>query len=115
MFVQIVENLIQNSIYWMKLKKLDEEDYKPTINVVIGERPTILEFTDNGPGIHSSLQDEVFKAFFSTKGKSKRQGLGLFIASDCAQHNGMSLSLSPESKAAPGRLNTFLLEEQETK
>jgi signal transduction histidine kinase len=115
MFVQIVENLIQNSIYWMKLKKLDEEDYKPKITVVIGERPTIFEFTDNGPGIHSSLQDEVFKAFFSTKGKSKRQGLGLFIASDCAQHNGLSLSLSPESREAPGRLNTFVLEEQEAK
>jgi signal transduction histidine kinase len=99
----------------MKLKKLDEEDYKPKITVLSGERPTIFEFTDNGPGIHSSLQDEVFKAFFSTKGKSKRQGLGLFIASDCAQHNGLSLSLSPESREAPGRLNTFVLEAQEAK
>ncbi|MCU1249944.1 MAG: sensor histidine kinase [Edaphobacter sp.] len=115
MFVQILENLIQNSIYWMKLKKFDEEDCTPRITVVIGERPTIFEFTDNGPGIHLSLQEEVFKAFFSTKGKSKRQGLGLFIASDCAQHNGLSLSLSPESKVAAGRLNTFVLEEQEAK
>ncbi len=112
MFVQILENLIQNSLYWMKLKRSDEADYKPKITVKIGPSPTVMEFSDNGPGVHSSLQDEVFKAFFSTKGKSRRQGLGLFIARDCATHNGMELYLSPQSTVAAGRLNTFILEYQ---
>ena len=115
MFVQILENLIQNSLYWMKLKRSDEADYKPKISIKLGPLPTVMEFRDNGPGIHSSLQDEVFKAFFSTKGKSRRQGLGLFIARDCATHNGMVLYLSPESSVAAGRLNTFVLEYQEEK
>lgn len=115
MFVQILENLIQNAIYWMALKQADEDDYKPTISVILGPLPTVMEFRDNGPGVQSSLQDEVFKAFFSTKGKSRRQGLGLYIARDCANHNGMSLYLSPETTVAPGRLNTFVLELGEAK
>jgi nitrogen-specific signal transduction histidine kinase len=51
----------------MKLKRSDEADYKPKISIKLGRLPTVMEFRDNGPGIHSSLQDEVFKAFFSTR------------------------------------------------
>lgn len=115
MFVQILENLIQNSVYWMALKKADEADYKPLISVILGPIPTVMTFSDNGPGVQASLQEEVFKAFFSTKGKSRRQGLGLYIAQDCAEHNGLSLFLSPEGGVAPGRLNTFVLEVAEAK
>ncbi|HXH42224.1 MAG TPA: sensor histidine kinase [Bradyrhizobium sp.] len=110
MFVQIIENLIQNSIYWMDLQALDEQKYKPNIAISIGKLPNLLEYTDNGPGIQPSLRDEVFKAFFSTKGKSKRQGLGLYIAADCAKHNGGRIFLSEERKVHRGRLNTFVLE-----
>ena len=110
MFVQIVENLVQNSIYWMDLRRLDEEDYKPKIEARIGEPPHLMEYTDNGPGIQPSLRDEVFKAFFSTKGKSRRQGLGLYIARDCAAHHGGELYLSDERRIHRGRLNTFIFE-----
>jgi signal transduction histidine kinase len=110
MFVQIIENLVQNSIYWIDLRRLDEEDYKPKIEVRIGEPPQLMEYTDNGPGIQPSLRDEVFKPFFSTKGKSRRQGLGLYIARDCAVHNGGQLYLSDERGIHRGRLNTFVLE-----
>jgi signal transduction histidine kinase len=110
MFVQIIENLIQNSVYWMDLRALDEQKYKPNITIAIGKLPNLLEFTDNGPGIQPSLRDEVFKAFFSTKGKSRRQGLGLYIASDCAKHHDGKIYLSDERKIHRGRLNTFVLE-----
>jgi signal transduction histidine kinase len=115
MYVQILENLVQNSIYWMDLKRADEADYRPAITVRLGPSPNLMEYHDNGPGIQASLQDEVFKAFFSTKGKSRRQGLGLYIARDCAEHNGTSLYLSPKQDVQPGRLNTFILELQEAK
>jgi signal transduction histidine kinase len=110
MFVQIIENLVQNSVYWMDLRMQDEEDYHPKIEVVIGELPHLMEYTDNGPGVQPSLREEVFKAFFSTKGKSRRQGLGLFIASDCAKHHDGQLYLSEEQRIHRGRLNTFILE-----
>jgi signal transduction histidine kinase len=110
MFVQIVENLVQNSIYWMHLRRLDEEDYHPKIEIHIDEPRRLMEYTDNGPGIQPSLRDEVFKAFFSTKGKSRRQGLGLYIARDCARHHGGELYLSDQRRIHRERLNTFVLE-----
>jgi signal transduction histidine kinase len=115
MYVQIIENLIQNSIYWMSLQKLDDDRYKPKIEIKLRKAPQIFEYTDNGPGIQPSLRDEVFKAFFSTKGKSKRQGLGLFIARDCAAQNGANLFLTDEKKIHGNRLNTFVLEMVEEK
>jgi signal transduction histidine kinase len=110
MFVQILENLIQNSVYWMDLRRGDEDDYHPIIEIRIGEPPILMEYTDNGPGIQPSLRDEVFKAFFSTKGKTRRQGLGLYIARDCADHNSGQLYLSDDNRIHKGRLNTFILE-----
>jgi signal transduction histidine kinase len=110
MFVQILENLVQNSVYWIDLRRLDEEDYHPRIEVRIGDPPNLMEYTDNGPGIQPSLRDEVFKPFFSTKGKSRRQGLGLYIARDCAAHHEGQLYLSDERRIHSERLNTFVLE-----
>ena len=110
MLVQILENLVQNSVYWIDLRREDEEDYKPRIEIRIGEPPDLMEFTDNGPGIQPTLREEVFKAFFSTKGKSRRQGLGLYIARDCAAHHDGQLYLSEERRIHRDRLNTFVLE-----
>ena len=113
MYVQIIENLIQNSIYWMDLKSEDDKAYQPRIDVVLSEGERLMDYTDNGPGIHPSLREEVFTAFFSTKGKSRRQGLGLYIAQDCAKTNGTRLRLSDEERVQASRLNTFLLERVE--
>jgi len=110
MFVQIIENLIQNSIYWFDLRRRDEDDFKPVITITVGPAPVVLEYTDNGPGIQPSLREEVFKPFFSTKGKARRQGLGLFIARDCAAYHGGQLYLSDARTSHAGRLNTFVLE-----
>jgi signal transduction histidine kinase len=113
MFVQIVENLVQNSIYWMDLRREDDETYSPRIDVVLDDATRLIDYTDNGPGIHPSLRDEVFTAFFSTKGKSQRQGLGLYIAQDCATSNGAQLQLLNERRIHKDRLNTFVLEKSE--
>lgn len=113
MYVQIVENLVQNSIYWMDLKTEDDETYRPRIDILLSDGERLMDYTDNGPGIHPSLRDEVFTAFFSTKGKSRRQGLGLYIAQDCAKNNGAHLRLADEARVQAGRLNTFFLERVE--
>lgn len=113
MYVQILENLIQNSIYWMDLKGESDESYRARINIVLSDGEQLMDYTDNGPGIHPSLREEVFTAFFSTKGKSRRQGLGLYIAQDCAKSNGTRVRLSAETRVQAGRLNTFLLEKVE--
>jgi len=109
MLVQILENLVQNSVYWMDLRREDEEGYRPEIKIAINNDGHLLDYTDNGPGIQPELSDEIFTAFYSTKGKSKRQGLGLYIAQDCAKNNGMELYLSPDRRIHKNRLNTFVL------
>ncbi|MCS0505133.1 sensor histidine kinase [Ancylobacter mangrovi] len=113
MFVQIVENLVQNSVYWMDLKRDEQDTYKPVIDVTLGSGATLMEYTDNGPGVQPTHREDVFTAFYSTKGKTRRQGLGLFIARDCAKNNGLRIYLSDERRIQPDRLNTFILERDE--
>ena len=110
LMVQILENLVVNSVYWMGIKRTRDRGYKPTITVdVHGGPPTIL-YRDNGPGIAPENREAVFRPFFSLKEKARRRGLGLFIARECAERNGGTLSLSDEGLKVTGRLNQFVVE-----
>ena len=71
--------------------------------------PTVV-YEDNGRGIAPENRENVFKAFFSLKEKSKRRGLGLFIAREAAQYHGGSLVLSDEVNPETKRLHRFVLE-----
>lgn len=110
MIVQIIENLLANSIYWLKIEKEDNIDFQPELNITLTSDPFVLRFTDNGPGVRTERKETIFKAFYSTKGASTRQGLGLFIARDCANYHNGKLYLSSEPTVHPARLNTFVLE-----
>lgn len=109
MFVQIVENILSNSLYWLERRKKEQSSFVPTINITFDPPRGEVRFADNGPGISPQLKDDIFKAFFSTKGKNRRQGLGLYIARECAESNGASLDLSEERSVHKDRLNTFVL------
>lgn len=108
MVVQIVENLISNSKYWLEMKGGKNGEPK-RINILLGQSPPSLVYEDNGPGIAVENRDKVFRPFFSLKEKSKRRGLGLFIARECAEQMGGTLELA-ESPDEAGRLHRFLLE-----
>lgn len=66
-------------------------------------RTAVLELTDNGPGIPSSIQDKVFQPFFSTK--EEGTGLGLSIAARIITEHGGQLDL----KSREGRGTTFII------
>lgn len=73
--LQLFINLMDNSIYWLKVSKTKE----PKIEVLIdGDKGYVL-FADNGPGVRKEDIDYIFEPFFSTKGIQGR-GLGLYIA-----------------------------------
>ncbi|MBI4817751.1 MAG: sensor histidine kinase [Deltaproteobacteria bacterium] len=109
MYVQIFENLTSNSVFWLGRRSNDEFGYRPQIRVAFDTNSREVAFEDNGPGIHIDLSEEVFRPFFSTKDQHRRQGLGLYIARECAVHNGATLVLSSRRTEHPDRLNTFTL------
>jgi len=110
MIVQIIENLISNSKYWMQLRKDREPQLQPTISIAIHDGPPTIIYEDNGRGIAPENKEKVFKAFFSLKEKKKRRGLGLFIARECAQYNEGTLTLEDVRNPETGRLHRFTLE-----
>ena len=110
MIVQILENLISNSKYWLDMDAGKQSGKKSTISISLLPSPPTIVFEDNGPGIAQENRERVFRSFFSLKEKAKRRGLGLFIAQECANYVGGSLTLDPTPATATGRLNRFTLE-----
>ena len=107
MVVQVVENLISNSVYWMDVEKHRKISFKPVLMVDVEDNPPRIRLSDSGPGISEQYKDRIFDLFFSLKDKSRRRGLGLFIAGEAAEHNGGALTLDTEVKNSEGRFNTF--------
>lgn len=110
MIVQILENLISNSIYWLDMRADREPRFKPEIRITLESGPPSVTFEDNGRGISPENRDQVFKAFFSLKDTRRRRGLGLYIAREAAQHNGGTLTLADSINPETGRLHRFILE-----
>ncbi len=110
MIVQILENLLSNSLYWLDLRRQREPDFQPRITIVLKDDPLTITYEDNGRGIAKENQEKVFRAFFSLKEKSKRRGLGLYIARDCAEYHGGSLTLDDHINCETKRLHRFVLQ-----
>ncbi len=89
--IQIIDNIINNSLYWIKDRKDQELSYIPIISIVI-EKPWIYIF-DNGYGVASSVEDSLFEPFVTTKPRGKGRGLGLFIISQLLDAVGCSIML----------------------
>lgn len=115
--VQILENLINNSVYWLDLQRKEHPSFRPRIVFEILAAPPRIRVFDNGPGIPKNRIESVFEPFFSTKSGStlRRQGLGLYIARENAELLGGTLSLVDLGTQHEGRYNTFELEVRENK
>ncbi|MCY4000893.1 MAG: sensor histidine kinase [Bacteroidetes bacterium] len=109
MIVQIIENLISNSIYWLELRSQQEPTFKPQISISLKTDPVRIIYEDNGPGIALENREKIFQPFFSLKESSKRRGLGLYIARECAEYHGGSLVLEKPVSSKTQRLHTFNL------
>lgn len=82
---QILLNLVMNSIQaiadlderWIKLKVYKEND-----NI-------IFDLIDSGKGIESSIEENLFKPFYTTKESGQGTGLGMSVSKQIAEnHNG---------------------------
>jgi signal transduction histidine kinase len=109
MIVQILENLLSNSVYWLKQQRLLDEHFLPKVDITFDAEERQLRVSDNGPGIAPESRDDVFQAFVTTKPPGEGKGLGLYISREVAQYNGATLYLD-DTTVRKGRLNTFILQ-----
>lgn len=107
MVAQVIENLVSNSVYWMDIERERKLGFKPLLTIAVEDNPPRVRVTDNGPGISPEYAERVFDLFFSLKDKSRRRGLGLFIAREAAEHNGGALVIDTEFVNREGRYTTF--------
>lgn len=110
MVVQILENLISNSIYWLDMKRDRQISFRPQIRITLDSGPPTITYEDNGRGIAPENAEKVFRPFFSLKDVSRRRGLGLFIAREAANYHGGSLNLDDVTDPETHRLHRFVLE-----
>ena len=110
MFVQILENLIANSMYWLKVAKRLDPSFTPAIQITLDRSERVLTLIDNGPGIPIERRGQVFQPFFTTKQPGEGHGLGLYVSREIANYNGANLALSDDETIHEGKLNTFILE-----
>ncbi len=109
MIVQVMENLLSNSVYWLKQQKKLDRAFKPRIDVVIKPKSSELSVTDNGPGVDPERKEEIFQPFVTSKPPGEGKGLGLYIAREIATYHNAALTLSDERTVHKDRLNTFVL------
>lgn len=91
--VQIIDNLLNNSEYWLIQRKKNEPKFNPSITIKI-EAPWIY-ISDNGYGISPAVENQVFEPFVTTKPKGEGRGLGLFIIQQLLDSSGCTIALEP--------------------
>ena len=106
MLVQVLENLVANSLYWLRQRKRVDPGFAPAIGVVVDAATREVRFSDNGPGIADAERDLVFDAFYTKKPSGEGKGLGLFICREIAKYHGAGLTLE---RGADGIYREFVL------
>jgi signal transduction histidine kinase len=102
--IQVLDNLLLNSEYWIKEDIRSGRFTLGTIYIVL-EKPYI-RVSDNGRGVEPSIESSIFEPFVSAKGKGKGRGLGLYIARQLLEAEGCTIRLMPQ-RNENGRMYCF--------
>ena len=100
----IFTNLIENSIFWLSEKNTDIRHIM--VNIFSeGNTLSHIDFRDTGPGIEPYLIEDnlIFEPQFSTKPGGT--GIGLAIAGEAAERNGLKLTALESTTGAYFRLS----------
>ena len=108
MIIQVLGNLIDNSVYWLRQQRTLDPTNESTITITFDVEDKQISVTDNGPGIAPSLKERVFEAFFTTKPAGQGKGLGLFIAREIARYHGAELYLKEPTQDDQQACHTFV-------
>ena len=111
MVIQILENLIVNSAYWLKEQAEFDIEFEPAIFITIDPTERRLTVEDNGPGVSDDRRERIFQPFVTTKPVGMGRGLGLYIARDMAEYHDWTLAMDPElGRFRKDRTNLFVLD-----
>jgi adenylate cyclase len=77
-----LDNIISNAIYYLYQKKIDTQNYQPTLSISNQNKTNSIEIKirDNGTGIPAKNLDKIFQIFWTTKASPEGLGLGLHFA-----------------------------------
>ena len=109
MIIQVLENLLSNSIYWLKQQQRVDRRFVAEIIVEVDSQKRALRVTDNGPGVSEEDAKHIFTPFFTRKPPGEGKGLGLYISREIAHYHEARLDLSEERRFHPNSRNTFVL------
>lgn len=111
MVIQIIENLLANSMYWLKQQERVQTGFEPRIWIKIDAEERALTIEDNGPGVAPERRELIFQPFISSKPAAQGRGLGLYISRELATHHDWQLYLDQDAgRQRAGRLNMFVLD-----
>jgi signal transduction histidine kinase len=94
--VQIIDNLVLNSEYWLK-DSFRTGAARGSVTIEL-KRPYIY-VSDSGPGIDPTVENSLFEAFVTTKGKGRGRGLGLYVVQQLLRSDGCDIQLMPDRNA----------------
>ncbi len=103
-FIQVMDNLINNSIYWLRQQPVSSGE--PTVTITI-KRPWLF-VSDNGMGVAPAIEESLFDPFVTMKPKGQGRGLGLFIVRQLLDAVGCSIVLD-EKRNEDGRRYIFAM------
>ena len=104
--IQILINLLQNSLDAIKAKQFTDEKPVIIIRGRVEQGRSLISVRDNGAGIDPKVQDKIFDPFFTTKDVGEGMGLGLSICYRIVQSFGGQIRVHSEH----GKSSEFTLE-----
>ena len=82
--IQVIDNLVRNSIYWLRRgEAIGEVDRPKQISIRLTESGFTI--SDSGPGVDPRYEEILFEMFVTSKPDRDGQGLGLFIIKQLLQ------------------------------
>ncbi len=104
---QIIDNLVINSVYWLRNYKKSNSELQPEISFSAYDQTLVI--WDNGLGVDKAVEYNLFQSFVTTKPKGVGRGLGLYIVTQLLDTLDSEIILLPERNILHGRRYKFAL------
>ena len=92
--IQVFDNLMNNSIYWLIQCKERENINGLCIKVTV-DKPYVY-FEDNGWGVEKNVEDSIFEPFVTRKPAGEGRGLGLYIVKNLLNADNCDIALTDD-------------------